>query len=263
MIGAVIGDIIGSVYEWNNIKTKDFALFSPDCKFTDDTVLTVALAEAILNKRPYEDVMIEYANLYPDAGYGGFFRKWIANENRKPYNSYGNGAAMRISPCAWAFNDLETVLALAEEFTRITHNHPLGIKWAQAVSGCILLARKGKNKDGIREFLKSRGCLIDFTLDDIRPTYKFNATCQGSVPQAIQAFLESDSYVDAIRNAISIGGDSDTIACVTGSIAQPFYGDMGFNESGVPLRNLAYCCLDDKLIDVLEKFEQKFANENT
>lgn len=259
MIGAIIGDIIGSVYEWRNIKTKDFTLFSNHCHFTDDTVLTVALAESILDNRPYGDVMVEYANLYPDAGYGGLFRKWIADPNREPYNSFGNGAAMRISPCAWAFNDLDTVLKKAKEFTRITHNHELGIKGAQVVAGSIFLARKGKDKDEIKEFLLNKNSLPRFTLDKIRPTYKFSATCQGSVPQAIQAFLESDSYIDAIRNAISIGGDSDTIACITGGIAQPFYGDMGENENGVPLRDLAYCCLDEKLTEVLERFETKYA----
>jgi ADP-ribosylglycohydrolase len=137
MIGAIVGDIIGSVYEWNNIKTKDFTLFSPDCKFTDDTVLTIALADAILTKRNYEDIMVEYANLYPKAGYGGLFRKWVADPNRLPYNSFGNGAAMRISPCAWAYDDLNTVLKKSKKFTEITHNHPQGIKYAQITAGCV------------------------------------------------------------------------------------------------------------------------------
>lgn len=255
MIGAIIGDIIGSVYERENIKTKDFVLFSTKCRFTDDTVLTVALMEAILDKRPYAEVMVEYAKRYANAGYGKFFKQWVNDPDRAPYNSFGNGSAMRISPCAWAYDDLDVVLEKTKEFTEITHNHILGIQGAQQVAGSIFLARKGNSKEDIKKFLAAHRCELDFTLDEIRPSYKFDVTCQGSVPQAIQAFMESDNYIDAIRNAISIGGDSDTIACMTGGIAEAYYGDLGVNEFGVNLRDLAYCCLNDDLIRTIERFE--------
>lgn len=227
MIGAIAGDIIGSVYEWNRIKTKQFNLFSPDCYFTDDSVLTIALADAILNDKDYGVTMKSYYRRYPHAGYGGFFHQWARSRERKPYKSWGNGAAMRISPVGFVFESLEEVLTRAKQYTEITHNHPEGIKGAQATASAIFLARTGKTKKEIRGFIeKSFGYNISMTLDEIRPSYGFDESCQGTVPQAITAFLESEDFEDAIRNAISLGGDSDTLACITGGIAQAFYGEV-------------------------------------
>lgn len=227
MIGAIAGDIIGSVYEWDNIKTKQFDLFSPECFFTDDTVLTVALADAILNKQDYVPVMKSYYQKYPDAGYGGMFHRWAQSEESRPYNSWGNGAAMRISPVGFAFDSLEEVLTKARQYTEVTHNHPEGIKGAQAVAAAIFLARTGKSKAEIREYVATTfGYDLTLTVDEIRPTYEFNESCQQTVPQAIIAFLDSDDFEDAIRNAISMGGDSDTLACIAGGIADAFYGGV-------------------------------------
>ncbi len=227
MIGAIAGDIIGSVYEWNRIKTKDFELFSADCYFTDDTVLTVALADAILHDKDYGLTMKSYYRRYPDAGYGGSFHRWARSREGNPYNSWGNGAAMRISPVGFAFKSLEEVLGKAKRYTEITHNHPEGIKGAQAAASAIFLGRTGKTKRGIRDFIeRSFGYNLSVTLDEIKPTYGFDESCQGTVPQAIIAFLESEDFEDAIRNAISLGGDSDTLACITGGIAQAFYGGV-------------------------------------
>lgn len=227
MIGAIAGDIIGSVYEWNRIKTKQFRLFSPDCYFTDDSVLTIALADSILNDQDYRTTMKSYYRSYRQAGYGGFFHQWARSWESKPYNSWGNGAAMRISPVGFAFKSLEEVLSKAKQYTEITHNHPEGVKGAQATASAIFLARTGKTKKEIRVFVeKSFGYNLSMTLDEIRPTYGFDESCQGTVPQAITAFLESEDFEDAIRNAISLGGDSDTLACITGGIAQAFYGSV-------------------------------------
>ncbi len=227
MIGAIAGDIIGSVYEWDNIKTKQFDLFSPNCFFTDDSVLTIALADAILNDLDYAAVMKSYYQKYPDAGYGGMFHRWAQSEESQPYNSWGNGAAMRISPVGFAFDTLEEVLAKAQQYTEVTHNHPEGIKGAQAVAASIFLARTGKSKAEIREYVTTTfGYDLSMSLDEIRPTYLFNESCQQTVPQAIIAFLESNDFEDAIRNAISLGGDSDTLACIAGGLAEAFYGGV-------------------------------------
>lgn len=227
MIGAIAGDIIGSVYEWDNIKTKEFELFHPECFFTDDTVLTIALADAILNGLDYASVMKSYYQKYPDAGYGGMFHRWAQSEESQPYNSWGNGAAMRISPVGFAFDTLEEVLAKARQYTEGTHNHPEGIKGAQAVAAAIFLARTGESKAEIKEYVTvTFGYDLSKSLDAIRPTYQFNESCQETVPQALTAFLESDDFEDAIRNAISLGGDSDTLACITGGISEAFYGGV-------------------------------------
>jgi len=225
MIGAIAGDIIGSVYEWNNIKTKQFDLFAPNCFFTDDTVLTVALAESILTGTDYASLMRDYYRRYPEAGYGGLFHRWAQAHKFEPYNSWGNGAAMRISSVGFAFNTLDEVLARAAEYTAVTHNHAEGIKGAQATAAAIFLARTGHTKADIRHYASATFHYdLSRSVDEIRPTYRFDESCQGTVPQAIVCFLESTDFEDAIRNAISLGGDSDTLACITGGIAHAHYG---------------------------------------
>ena len=232
MIGAIIGDIVGSVYERNPIKTKEFELFKDGCRFTDDTVMTCAVCYAVreYKARPNVNViglfqkrMVELGQKYPDAGYGGKFRQWLENPYRRPYNSFGNGSAMRVSACGMLADSLEEAHKLAVYSAEVTHNHPEGIKGAVAVAEGIFLARQKKTKDEIREHL-SQYYDLDFTLDDIRPAYAFDVTCQGSVPQAIRCFLEAESFEDAVRNAVSLGGDSDTQAAIAGSLAEPYFG---------------------------------------
>lgn len=227
MIGAIIGDIVGSVYEWNNIKTKDFQLFNSRCFFTDDTVMTLAIAEGLMNGGSADEfikAMKKYGRMYPDAGYGGNFGSWLCSEDIHPYNSWGNGSAMRVSPVAWVFDTLQKVEYYAEVSAAVTHNHPEGIKGAKATAAAIFLARKGKSKDDIKAYIESEyGYDLNRTLDEIRPSYLFNESCQETVPEAIIAFLESIDFEDAIRNAVSLGGDSDTLAAITGSIAEAAY----------------------------------------
>ena len=249
MIGAIAGDIIGSVYEWQNIKTKQFDLFRPDCFFTDDTVLTVALAESILMQTDYASLMKDYYRCYPGAGYGGLFHQWAQAHDSEPYNSWGNGAAMRISAVGFAFNKLEEVLLRAAEYTAVTHNHTEGIKGAQATAAAIFLARTGSTKADIKQYIAENFHYdLSRSVDEIRPTYRFNESCQGTVPEAIVCFLEATSFEDAIRNAISLGGDSDTLACITGGIAQAHYG--------VPaaIADRAMSILDKDLRDVTARF---------
>lgn len=253
MLGALAGDIIGSIYEWNNIKSTEFQLFKPNCHFTDDSVLTVALADAILTSSPYEGKLRQYAARYPDAGYGRHFRAWAKRSCLAPYNSCGNGAAMRISPAGWAFDTLEEVLCKAEEFTAVTHNHPEGIKGGQSTAAAIFMARNGASKDEIRHYATSAfGYDLTMSCDDIRPAYRFNGTCQGTVPQAMTAFLDSNDYESAVRLAVSLGGDTDTLACITGSIAEPFYG----LPEQIAEITLSY--LDDELRSVTREFYARF-----
>ncbi len=224
MIGAIAGDVIGSYYEGFPTKKSDFKLFNEASRFTDDTVLTVAVADCILNGRDYASTLQQYGLKYPRAGYGGMFYRWLHSVSLQPYDSFGNGSAMRVSPVGFAFNSYEQVLEEAEKSAAVTHNHPEGIKGAQAIASAIFWARMGKSKDYIRTHIEtSFGYDLSSTLDEIRPAYEFDVTCQGSVPQAIIAFLESDDYEDSIRKAISLGGDSDTIACMTGGISQAYY----------------------------------------
>ena len=263
MFGAIIGDIVGSIYEFHNIKTKDFVLFSDKCYFTDDSVMTIAVAKALTeffsknNKETLPNLTIkdmqELGQRYPGRGYGGRFAYWLWESDPKPYNSYGNGAAMRICPAAEITNDLDKALALAEDVTAVTHNHPEGIKGAKATVHAIFLAREKRNLEDIKKIIKEEYYpqMDDtFTLDNIRKDYYFNETCQETVPQAIQAFVESASFEDAIRNAISLGGDSDTLACITGSIAEAYYG--------VPkeLREKVITYLDDYLMAIIQNFEK-------
>lgn len=259
MLGAIIGDIIGSRFEWNNHRSKDFNLFSAECFFTDDTVMTLAVAKALLDcKGNYSNLsekaisaMQEIGRPYPDCGYGGMFECWIYSNDPKPYNSYGNGAAMRVSACGFIAKTLEEAKELSRKVTEVTHNHPEGIKGAEATTVAIFLARNGHKIDEIREYINEHYYKMNFTLDEIRDTYEFNETCQETVPQAIMAFLESTSFEDAIRNAISIGGDSDTLAAITGGIAEAYYG--------VPLlfENSAKRFLDERLLNILNDFKNR------
>lgn len=224
MIGAIAGDIIGSVYEWRPVKTTNFPLFSRDSRFTDDTVLTVAVADALLHGSDYADKFKEYHRCYPRAGYGAFFDMWASSPDREPYNSWGNGSAMRVSPVGWAFESLDDVLEEAKKSAEVTHNHREGIKGAQAAGSAVFLARVGQSKREITEFIeRTFGYDLSEPLDRIRRYYTFDVSCQGTIPQAITAFLESESYEDAVRKAISLGGDSDTLACISGGIAHAFY----------------------------------------
>jgi ADP-ribosylglycohydrolase len=257
MIGAIAGDIIGSVYEANNIKTTDFPLFAAGCRFTDDTVLTVALADTILNGGSFAGNLETYYYRYPHAGYGGFFRRWVKSHDRRPYNSWGNGSAMRVSPIGFAYPDLQIVLQKAKESGEVTHNHPEGIKGAQATAASIFLARSGESKEAIRRYVETTfGYDLGRELDDIREHYEFDESCQGTVPEAITAFLESTDYEDAVRKAISIGGDSDTIACITGGIAEAYY-------KGVPkaIADTALSILDDKLRAIVVAFRSEYCRE--
>ena len=254
MLGAIAGDIIGSVYEHHNVLSKQFELFSPEACFTDDTVLTVALADSLLLGTPYLDNLIMYYNRYPDAGFGGYFVRWVASGDKCPYNSFGNGSAMRVSPVGFAFNDLDRILREAEKSASVTHNHPEGIKGAQATAAAIWHARQKHAKMDMQSYIETTfGYDLSRRLDDIRPVYKYNETCQGSVPEAIIAFLESTDFEDAIRNAISIGGDSDTLACITGGIAEAFYG-------GVPrtILDFVYGKLDGSLTEIINQFIVRF-----
>ena len=257
MIGAIAGDIIGSVYERYPIKTKDFPFFGPGCRFTDDSVLTIAVASAILENRPYLEAVRNFGRQYPNAGYGGTFIQWLFADNPMPYNSWGNGSAMRVSPIGFAFDSEEDVMCQAKLTAEISHNHPEGIKGAQATALTIFYARNGYTKAQI----KSR--IVDVfqydlerTVDDIRPGYSFDVSCQGTVPEAIIAFLESDHYEDAIKNAISLGGDSDTLACITGGFAQAYYGDVPKD-----IRRKVKEILPPDLWQVVEAFTQKHMKE--
>lgn len=254
MIGAIAGDIIGSPYEWLGIKTTDFELFSKNSRFTDDTVLTVAIADCVLNKKDYAKTLKEYGRKYPHAGYGGWFINWLFEEPSYPYNSYGNGSAMRVSPIGFAFDDLDVVMEEARKSAEVTHNHPEGVKGAQAVAVAIFLARNGENKKTIKNKLSAMfGYNLDQKLDDIRPGYFFDVTCQGSVPQAIIAFLESNDYEDAVRKAVSLGGDSDTQGCITGGIAQAYYKDI----PSYIIKDVEKI-LDPTLLSIIDAFNKEY-----
>ena len=227
MLGAIAGDIIGSVYERNNVKTKEFELFSSDSRPTDDSVLTIATMDSILSGKTFNESYKSWFRKYPHAGFGGSFRKWAMSDDMMPYNSFGNGSAMRVSPVGCYYDTMGEVLTKAEESAAVTHNHPEGIKGAKATAASIYLAKTGSSKQEIKEYIEaSFGYNLKDSLDSIRSWYTFDVSCQGSVPQAIICFLESDSYEDAVRNAISIGGDSDTIACITGGIAEAYYKEI-------------------------------------
>jgi ADP-ribosylglycohydrolase len=250
MIGAVAGDIIGSIYEFHNIKTTEFPLFGYNCHFTDDSVLTIALADTLMNNGDYVDNLKWYYALYPNAGFGSFFSRWATSSDREPYNSWGNGAAMRISPVGFAFASLDETLQQAEKYTAVTHNHPEGIKGACATAAVIYLARTGQSKEQIRAYIETTfGYDLKRTVDEIRPTYTYEISCQKTVPEAIIAFLDSNSFENAIRLAVSLGGDCDTLTCITGGMAQAFYG-------GVPaeIQTQVLKILPDSLADITQRF---------
>jgi ADP-ribosylglycohydrolase len=259
MLGAIAGDIIGSVYEgkksWQHVRTAEFQpLFDPRARFTDDTVLTVAVADHLLHGGDLVDLLKEYARAYPGAGYGGTFARWAQSESREPYHSWGNGAAMRVSPVGFAYDMVDEVLLRARWSAEVTHNHPEGIRGAQAVAAAVCLARTGSSKEAVADFVERKfGYDLGTSLDELRPNYRFDVSCQGSVPPAIRAFLESTDYESAVRLAISLGGDADTLACIAGGIAQAYYG-------GVPteIRAQALARLDDRLRAVVEEFEARF-----
>ena len=252
MLGAMIGDIVGSVYEWHNIKTTDFELFKPNCTFTDDTVLTAATAQALLNDEDYVHVYQDFSRRYPGRGYGGRFAQWIWEKNPQSYYSWGNGSAMRVSPVGFSFDSIEEVLAEAKRSAIVTHNHPEGIKGAQATALAILLARQGADQATIRDEISGRfGYDLSRKLDEIRPGYQFNESCQGTVPEAIIAFLESTDFENAIRLAISLGGDSDTLANITGGIAEAYYGI----PAAIAEKGKSY--LPDEFLGILQEFRNK------
>ncbi len=267
MLGAIVGDVIGSFYEWHNVKTVNFELFTRQSRFTDDTVLTVAIADAILyimsqnpalsvaqRKKVYACKLKEYGNKFPHAGYGQSFIEWLSSDSLGPYGSYGNGSAMRVSPIGYAFDSLDKVLEEAKLSAAVTHNHKEGIKGAQAVASAVFIARTGGSKEQIKQFIEKQFIYdLNQKLDDIRPAYKFDSSCQGSVPQAIIAFLESEDYEDAVRKAVSIGGDSDTIACIAGGIAQAYY-----KEIPKYLIDRVWLMLDSGLKRVINQFNERY-----
>ena len=264
MIGSIIGDIVGSIYEFtpNNIKTKQFEFFNPNGSYTDDSILTFATADWLLHGGEVAHYYSKYGEKYPwpMGGYGGGFKLWlvrsIRHQDYRPYNSCGNGSAMRVGPVGWAFDTIEEILAKAKESAECTHNHPEGIKGAQATALAIMMARHGCDKNEIRSEIEKRFEYdLQFTCEQIRPTYTWGGTCQDSAPQAIVAFLDGEDYEDSIRNAISIGGDSDIIGCIIGSIAEAYFG--------VPadLRNSAMNYLPEEFQSIISEFENKFGNK--
>lgn len=265
MYGAILGDMIGSPYEFDRgNKTKDFPLFSKRSVFTDDSVMTIAVADAFLDAQPNADIewipnrlvrgMQLYGKEFPHAGYGGMFRHWLRSKDPQPYGSYGNGSAMRVSAVAWIYDNLETVRSMARLSAAVTHNHPEGIKGAEATASAIYLARTGKSKEEIKAYIEENfGYDLSRTCDQIRPGYHHVESCQETVPEAITAFLEGESFEDVIRTAVSLGGDCDTLTCIAGAIAEGFYG--------VP-ENLKQECrnrLSKNLIEVLKHFDEYLA----
>ena len=260
MIGAILGDMIGSPYEFDmGNKSKVFPLFSRGSVFTDDTVMTIAVADALLSVEPdasdeeirqsFIKSMRQYGNRYPHAGYGTRFSWWLTEDDPKPYNSYGNGSAMRVSAVAWLYDDIASVRKAARLSAEVTHNHPEGVKGAQATAAAIFLSRTGSSKGEIRAFIQSQfGYDLSRTCDQIRPTYHHVLNCQETVPQAITAFLEGEDFEDVIRTAISLGGDCDTLGAIAGSMAEAFYG--------VPddLKAACRARLTPHLLEVLDRF---------
>lgn len=258
MMGAVCGDVIGSVYEFTKRKGKDFEFFHAAAKTTDDSYHTIAMAEAILTGQPYEKLLVDFFWKYPDGGYGGRFWDWAKLGGGAPYNSFGNGAAMRVSPAAWIHDTLEETLSTAEKYTAVTHNHPEGIRGAKAIATAIFMARNGSTAAEIRKFIQTEYKYdLSLSLDAMRPTARFDETCQVTVPQALTAALEATDFNDALRNAISLGADSDTVAAIAGSVAEPLFG-------GIPDETLAFVWqrLNAELKKIVLKFAEKYRLEH-
>lgn len=256
MIGAIIGDIAGSRFEFNNYRKKDFEMLSNKCFFTDDTIMTLAIAKAVMEYKKRDRMtdlsklatkyMVEIGKHYPNSGYGGRFYNWIYGEP-VPYNSFGNGAAMRVAACGLMADGIMEAIEMANEVTKVSHNHPEGIRGGCVVAACVYIAKHKHDKELIKTIVENNGYKLNFTIDEIRPTYQFNETCQDTVPQAIEAFLESTSFEDAIRIAVSVGGDSDTLAAITGSIASAYYGVPEY------LEQQAVSFLDDRLLAIYKE----------
>jgi ADP-ribosylglycohydrolase len=258
IIGAIVGDIVGSVYEIEPVKTKDFVLLTEESDFTDDTVLTLAVADAFVEGKSFSDNIQKFAKVYPDRGYGGYFKEWVKMSEPKPYGSYGNGSAMRVSPVAYVAKNMEEVMDLAKATAEVTHNHPEGIKGAQAIASSIYLAEKGALKYEIKEFVEKNFLYdLDFSIAEIRKGYKNNATCQRTVPEAIVSFLESNNFEEAIRLSVWLGGDSDTLACMSGAISAAFYRNIP-NE----LLTKCFAKLDDNMKNILDKFSEKYCKND-
>lgn len=255
LLGAIAGDVIGSRYEFCPVNTVDFELFNGDSsRFTDDTVMTVANADWLLTGDSLLGVMQDYGNRYITAGYGGMFYQWLREYDPKPYNSFGNGSAMRVSPVGWAFDTLEETLHAAKQSAEVTHNHPEGIKGAQAVAAAIYLARTGQSKQAIKQYIEENfGYDLNRTCDEIRKTYRFDETCQGTVPESIIAFLESTDYESAIRLTISLNGDADTMGAITGGIAEAYYKEIPPHIKEEVLKRLP-----DEFIDVMKRFHKRY-----
>ena len=273
MIGAIIGDIAGSTYEFYSIKTMDFPLFAPGSSYTDDSLMSIAVASALMQIGESHDgfkshavtSMRQIATKYPCpmGGYGRHFRHWLVFSDPQPYGSFGNGSAMRVSPCGDVAATLDEALALAKQSAEVTHSHPEGIKGAQAVAAAIYLARTGESRDGIRSYIEQNFYPLEQTVDEIRPRYRFDETCQGTVPQAITAFLESVSFEDALRAAVSLGGDCDTLTDITCAIAWPFYARNGLDETMVRLCDETLALLHDDLREVVIRWEERYGGYKT
>ena len=260
VIGAILGDIAGSQFEFNrpeNLDYKHCELFTNRCSYTDDMIMTLAVKKAILADADFTKTMREVGQPYPYSGYGGRFYEWMYGENPKPYNSFGNGSAMRVSFVGEHFDALEDVISMAEKSAEVTHNHPEGIKGAQATAACIYLARTGKSKQKIKEYIETIfGYNLSRTCDEIRPTYYFNESCQGTVPESIIAFLESTDYESAIRLTISLGGDADTMGAITGGIAEAYY-----KEIPQYIREEVLKRLPNEFIDIMQRFYEMFVDK--
>ena len=259
MYGAILGDVVGSPYEFRNIKTKEFPLFSRSSRFTDDTAMTVAVAEALLDaqgkgREERREAVVrslqKWGRRYPDAGYGGRFFGWLYEDDPRPYNSWGNGSAMRVSSAGWLFDTLEETREAAADTACVTHDHPEGIKGAECTAAVIWLARHGSTKAEIREYVEKEFYPLDMTCDGIRPWYRFDVSCQGTLPPAVTAFLEGNDFEDVVRTAVSLGGDSDTLACIAGAMAEAFYG--------VPDRLITECRarLPEDMLQVVDRFNR-------
>ncbi len=250
MLGAISGDVFGAAYEWNASKTEDFDLFERRRFFTDDTVLTVATADALLSDGDFSAAYHRWGRRYPNAGYGGNFQKWLQSEKPQPYSSFGNGSAMRVSPIGWFYDDLDAVLAAAERSAAVSHNHEEGIKGAQATAAAIFLARTGAGKSTIRSEVERRfGYDLNRTVAEIRPSYSFDVTCQGSVPEALIAFLDAEDFEHTVRLAISLGGDADTQGAIAASVAEAFWGGIS-PRIDEEIRQI----LDEAMLDVVDAF---------